>query len=211
MENVMQWSGVEVTDKKRTFTALLLIPVLLFAMACDWGAWTVKANQIIAEAAPAVGLIIQLLPLFGAPVPPVVGAAITAWTPQIQEGLTLLGGLLIQLQNAAQADKAPLMDKIQAQIDLVQAKLASILPTLHILNADLQAKITAIVGAIDDAVKEVSILVNAAQGKTAQAKAIRVGYMAKDGKSFKKHFNDVLHATTGNPAIDNATIQVELR
>lgn len=214
MTSVMNWSGIdtiEITDKKKTFVALFLIPVLLITMvACDWGAWTVKANQIISEAAPAVGFILTLLPLFGVPVPPVVGAAITAWTPQVQAALTLLGGLLTQLQNAAEAAKAPLLVKIQAQIDIVQAQLSSILPALHVLNKDLEAKIVSIVNAVSDAVKSVAVFVTAASGKVAQARAMRIGYVAKDGKAFKKHFNDVLHAPTGNPAIDNATAQVAL-
>ena len=213
MENVMKWSGFEITDTKRTLTALLLIPVLLIGSACSFTTWVDRANQIITTATPAVSLILTLLPLFGTAVPSSVANSIRVWTPQVTNGLTLLAGLLVQFQNAASADQPAILDKIQAEIAVLKANLADILPVLHVLNTETQAKITALVNAIGDAVQEVAVLVAAVQGKTqlARARAARVTFVVKDAKAFKKHFNEVLHAPTGNAVVDAATAQVALK
>lgn len=213
MENVFDGQVFEITDKKRTLTALLLIPVLLIGSACSFGTWVDRANQIITAASPAISLILTLLPLFGTGVSPNVANEIRVWTPQVTDDLTLISGLLVQYQNAVGADKITVLDKLQAVIDSTKVNLNAILPALHVLNPTTQGKIVAIVNAVSDAVKEVEVLVAAAQGKTqlAKTRASHVGYVVKDGKSFKKHFNDVLHAVTGDPVVDNATIQVSLK
>ncbi|MGH3427954.1 MAG: hypothetical protein ACRDQZ_10375 [Mycobacteriales bacterium] len=213
METAMTFPrlGVQVTEHKKTFLALMLIPILLVALtACPpFQSIVERANSIIEQASPAVQLIITLLPLFGASaIPAGIAQAIHLWVPQVQGGFALLDSLLTQLKSAADSAKPDLMSQINAQAKVVVDNLNSILPTLRILNPDLQQKITGLVAAIVDAVNMVVNLIAGLQGKKAAA---RVSYPVRSGAAFKKHFNDVLHAPSGSVMVDAATAQVSLK
>jgi hypothetical protein len=207
--------GIQITDRKRTITALLLAPILLIAMtACtvqQAQGFVEKANQIIAAAQPAVSIIIALLPLLGAKVGPVLGT-IQTWGPEVTADLGILGNLLTSYANAAESAKAGILGQIEAAITTTRDKLSSILPVLHVLDQAVQDKIKSLVNALLLAVQEVSVLAAAlGHNKTlARTRAAAVTTPVKDAKAFRAYFNKTLHAPSGDPAVDGATVQLSL-
>lgn len=212
MEATMNMFGLQVTEKKKTFTSLALVPILMLSMfACSFQTWVTKANQILVAAEPAIQIVISLLPLLGANVPPVVATEIQNWAPQVEGDLTTLTGLITQWNDAAENAKAGIVAKIEAEITVVQNQLTSILPALHILNAATQAKIAAIVAAVGEAVSLVANLVASVKGSSVSlARKAAAKAPFKNAKGFKSYCNTIVHAATGDPVVDAATAQVQI-
>ena len=204
--------GISIDDKFRTFTALALIPLMIVmcGWACNVQTVVDRVNSILVEVGPALQVVVALLPLLGAKqIPPQVVTSIQAWIPQVQQDVASLDDLIKQY-GADLAANPTAQSKINALITTTENDLTAILPVFHVLDATTQQKVTAIVTAIAAAISSVESIVNAASGKVSVKKAASTAFISS-GKDFKTKFNAILKSPTGDPVVDLATTQVELK
>lgn len=204
--------GISIDDKFRTFTALALIPLMIVmcGWACNVQTVVDRVNSILVEVGPALQVVVALLPLLGAKqIPPQVVTSIQAWIPQVQQDVASLDDLIKQY-GADLAANPTAQSKINALITTTENDLTAILPVFRVLDATTQQKVTAIVTAIAAAISSVESIVNAASGKVSVKKAASTAFVSS-GKDFKTKFNAILKSPTGDPVVDLATTQVELK
>jgi len=205
--------GLEITDPRRTLTALLMVAVLsvtMFTTACSTK-WIDTAEQYIALAAPAVDTALQLLTLFGGQKIPVSDVVLAhAGVALVTEDLTHLKVVIEDYNAATAAGKPSALAKVQAVINVAQNDLAMILPPLHITDKALQDKIASSLAIVGSLLQEVSVLVATAQaGKT--ARTAQAAASLGSPKRFKQSFNANLTAATGVVEIDSVTPTLVLR
>lgn len=204
--------GFEVTDVKRTLTAMLLVPVMLFTLgfACNVQSVVDRVNSILVEVGPALQIVVALLPLLsGKNVPADVITGVNAWIPRVQEDVTKLNNLIQQYQNDLKTNTT-VQAEINALIKTTEDEVLSILPVFRVLDPALQQKLVAIVTAVGAAIISVENMINAAEGKVAAKAAPPGAKLVSNGKDFKKKFNSVLHSPTADPVVDGATGKLNL-
>ena len=204
-------TGLEITDKFRTLTALTMIPVVVLCcgFACNVQSVVQRVDSILNEVGPAIQIITSLLPLLNSkPIPPEVVAGVNTWIPRVQADLTQIEQEWAAVQNDLQNPTN--QAKINALVATAQADVLSILPVFRVLDAATQGKVVAIVNAAAAAILAAENIIAAAEGKVSAKAAVSTAF-AKDGKDFKAKFNAVLHAPTGDAEVDAATAKLGLK
>lgn len=210
-ELVISPLGIGITEKKKTFVSLLLMPILLFtfsAWTCNVQSVVSQINSIIAEVAPAVQVIVALLPLLGAKnIPASVSQEVAAWAPKVEADVTKLGNVVQQYQSDI-ANNPTAQAAINAVVQTTENDVLGILPIFNVLDAATQQKVVALVTALGAAVMSIENIVNAVNGKVSVS---RKSFVFVNGKDFRTKFNATLHAPTGDGVVDGATAQLSLK
>jgi hypothetical protein len=208
--------GIEVTEKKKTFISLLLIPIILLTLSawtCNFQSTINTIDSILAEVGPAVQIVVSLLPLLTKEnIPPNVVSGINAWVPVVTQDVSNLQSIVTQYQS--DLTDPTVQAKINAVIQTTENDVTSVLTMLKVLDPATQEKITAIVTAVGAAIISVENIINSLKAKA----GVKVAFKAspnqqfyKNGKDFVSKFNVVLHLPTGNPTVDGATAQLSLK
>jgi len=118
-------------------------------------------------------------------------ATFNNWATQAENALVQLKGLIAQYKTALAAAQPGILTEIQTVVTTTAQNLASILPTLHITDANTQAKVEAVFAAISGMLAAVAALLPALTGQVTdnheKLKLYRV-YEAT-AKNFKATFN----------------------
>jgi len=196
--------GMEIDRSRRpakyTLTAVLMVFVMFVSgWACNVQSWISNINTILAEVAPAVQIVVSLLPLLGTQVPPNVTTAVNAWVPKIQKDVTDLGNLIQQYQNDLSTNTTA-QAAINSLITTTQQDVLSILPDFNVFDANTQAKIVSVVNIIAAAVTSVENIINRIEGKVTAKAAPGAAKLVKNGKDFKNQFNANLRIRFGASA-----------
>jgi hypothetical protein len=143
MENVMTWSGMEITFPKRTILASVLAVVMAFtACTASWVNVALADMPVILQIALSIA---QLVGAVGGTASPAELAAITAISNEGSKDLTLLQ----TLYNEYKANpNATTLASIQSTIATIQKNLPALLAAAHIKDTDLLARVTAAVNLI---------------------------------------------------------------
>lgn len=203
-------TGLEITDKFRTLTALTMIPVIILCcgFACNVQTVVQRVDSILNEIGPALQIITSLLPLLGSKnIPPEVISGVQTWIPRVQDDLTKIEQELAAVQGDLQNPAT--QAKINALVATAQSDVLAILPIFRVLDPATQGKVVAIVNAAAAAILAAENIIAAAEGRVSARTAAATAF-AKDGKDFKNKFNAVLHAPTGDAAVDAATSKLGL-
>jgi len=203
-------TGLEITDKFRTLTALTMIPVVILCcgFACNVQNVVSRVDSILNEIGPAIQIITSLLPLLNSKnIPADVIAGVNTWVPRVEADLqqieTEWAAIQSDLQNPSN------QAKINALVSTAQNDILSVLPIFRVLDASTQGKIVAIVNAAAAGVLAAENITAAAEGKVSARAGVATAF-ASDGKDFKKKFNAVLKAPTGDAVVDVATAKLAL-
>lgn len=154
-------------------------------------AWTTEASNIITLLVPAVQAVFLILQSLGAGVPSTVLTSVQAWSTEAVHDLNDVIKPLIDQYNAAEVAAQPgILAQIDAAIGVLVTNLNTILPTLHVENANQQARIVAIVTLIANELTALMNLVPAIQGKVTSHHEFKALMSAlKSPEEFKKEFN----------------------
>jgi hypothetical protein len=167
-----------------------LLNLLLFACACST-AWTTEAVNIINVLTPAIESALAILAAFGAGISPGAISAIDAWGQQATNDLKNVIAPLIQQYNAAVASAQPgILQEIEAGVTVILNNLSTVLPTLHVTDPATDAKIQAVITAIEAELTSLMNLIPVVQGKVTdhdQVKALL--NKLKSAKAFKSDYN----------------------
>lgn len=210
MNTLLAKCGLVVDDKFRTFTALALIPLMIImcGFSCNVQSVVQRVDSILNEVGPAIQIITSLLPLLGPKnIPPDIVAGVNTWVPRVEADLTQLEQEWAAVQSDLQNPTT--QAKINALVAQAQNDVLSILPIFRVLDTATQGKIVAIVNASAAAIAAAENIIAAAEGKVS-VKSAAASAFVKDGNDFKKKFNAVLHAPTGDAVVDAATAKVGL-
>jgi hypothetical protein len=192
----------------KALVALVLCFTLAFS-ACTTS-WITEAEQIITALLPSVANLITIIEsLEGASVQ---DTQITQTTVgQVTTDLQLIQTLVTEYQTAAASAQPGILGQIQATAVDIQQNLASLLTALHIADAALRAKITAIVGVILAEVQSLIAIVPLVNPAASAATGVHVALtMPLTANEFVNLYNRVMVAKSGNPSLDKVTSQLKI-
>ena len=163
--------------------------MLLLLTGCTT-AWTTEAQNIIALLGPSISSILAILAAFGVGISPAALTAIQSWSAQATTGLQTVATLITEYNTAEASAQPGLLTEIQTALSAIVSNLAAILPEIHITDASTQAKVMAIIDAVQMEMQALINLVPALQGKTTSHDELKV-LIANVGtaKEFKAEFN----------------------
>lgn len=183
----------------------LCITAMLATSAC-WlqSAWVAEAQAVVKLVPPAAIAVLDLVAAFrGAPVDQSAVASINADS-------SLVATLLQDYKDASAAAKPDLLSQLDAAALQTSKDLQTILGVIHVGDAATQTKISALVSFVIGEAEALASIIPAAQGKTA-ARARVAAAPPMQAKDFKKHFNAIMKAPTGNAALDAVSPQFALK
>lgn len=200
----LRWLGIEIDKSRRpvkyTLTALLMAGVMLVSgYACNVQTWVNNVQTILQEVAPAVQIIVSLLPLLGVQVPPKLTTDVGVWVPKVEKDVTDLGNLVTQYQGDL-ATNATAQAQINALIVTTQNDVLSILPDFGVLDPNSQAKVVDAINVISAAITSVENIINNIEGHVSLKAARGSAQLVKNGKAFKKQFNSTVTKNFGSAA-----------
>lgn len=164
----------------------------VFAVGCSL-TWVSEATNIIQLLVPAISSILSILTAFGAGISPNAMADINNWAQQATTGLETVGTLITQYNTAEAAAQPGILIEIQTALSVVVNNLATVLPELHITDAATQAKVVAIMQAVQSEITALMNVIPAIQGKVTSHEELK-GLIAKvqSAKEFKAEFNGLV-------------------
>ena len=166
-----------------------VMDLCLLLTAC--GDWESQAINIIGLLGPAIQAVIAILAAFGVGVPPTVMEQFTNWAQQAQQALLTVKGLILQIKTAEASAQPGILNAIQVGLQTVASDLNTILPELHITNADTQAKIAAAFAAIIGFIGTIINLLPAIKPAMTVAEGRELEKAAQgSAKEFKAQFNE---------------------
>jgi hypothetical protein len=176
----------------RLFLCWTIFSLCLFASGCTSN-WVSEATNIINLLVPAIEAVLGILAAVGvsAGLTTSVVADVTKWANEATNTLTTVVKPLIDQYNTAEAAAQPgILTEIQTALNVISNNLASILPAIHVTNADTQAKITAVVTAVADEISALIGLIPAISGKVTSHEELKQLMSAlKSPKEFRADFN----------------------
>jgi len=171
---------------------------LVLVAGCT-ASWTSEATNIIALLGPAIAAALGIVSAFGKGISEEVLVRIQAWEQQATTDLATVNSLVQQYNDADPATKQTLLTQIQEVLKVGIDNLDTILPELHITNADTQKKVMAIYQAIVNEWAALVALIPTLQkvaasdaSPHAQLRTLAASPEFQDVKSaddFKKEFN----------------------
>ena len=200
----------------RIWLGLHVIAMLIFLVGCT-ASWIDTARQLIPLIGPALESVLSLLALFGATISPEEVTSITSYVQQVEAGLTQLQDLINQY-NAAEATAKPgLLSQIDTIAHTVQANVANILPTLHIVDPATAAKVTAVVNVVVSEIDQLVLIIPIIQAKLEAGDFDDKITLDADSphpltpKQFKHAFNQAMTLPTGHAHEDAEAVNLVLK
>jgi len=180
---------------------VLLLSVAMFSTACST-AWVSTLDSILAAAAPALINILQIVAVAnGQPMNSNLAAKIDADAAVIQ---TLAG----DFAKASSAAAPGVCQQLQAAVGTYQADQQLVLQAAQVSDAATQTKITLLAGLVAETMNAITAVIPSCQnGASFQSFKVAPPYSLS---TFAAHYNSILVAPTGNPAIDAETRKLKL-
>jgi len=206
--------------RTRTFRRLCLaMAATIFVTGCGIAAstWITEGEAIVSALVPGIANILTLVTtLKGGTVSASQLQTITNGANQATADMQLAQSLIAQYKTAAAADQPGILGKIQAASTDAQNNLNAILPALHIVDPATQAKIEAVVGLLiseENSLVALFPIVDPSASPAALAQATRQAKKTPPltAKEFKRSYNAVMTAKTGNVELDKATAGLRLK
>lgn len=174
----------------RFFTLLTALwCIVVFATGCAT-AWTGEAINIITLLGPAITSALAILAAFGGGVSPAALKAIQSWSTQAVSGLQEVKDLIDQYSAADTTAKPGLLTEIQTALKVIVDNLTAILPTIHVDNPQTQAKILAVIEAVQAELVALVNVVPALQGNVTSHNELKaIMAQLKTPQEFKNDFN----------------------
>ena len=182
-----------------------ILAVVMFATACSTS-WVTEAIAITNAILPVAVNVIQLVTaLQGTATSSSDTALAQKWANMVTADLSTLKMLLDQYNAAAASAKPGILGQIESALAVTQSDLGTLLPALHISNAQTVAKITAIVGLVSAEIQSIAALVQAARStKTSGWHQLRVA-RPMTAKEFKVAYKTLVKSRSGYSPLDAAT------
>lgn len=189
---------------------MILCALVSYTVACDTN-WVGQANSIISILLPAIEGALGLLLTFGAGIPPGLTNQIIQAANEIMADLqNVVKPLLDEYNNAPEADKATVLEKIELALKTIAARFPDILNALHVDNPAIQTKLTTIFSALQSEVLALLALVPVVAGKTTshelQAAISKFesegGVLPLNAGQFKHYYKNLFKAKTGDTSVD---------
>jgi hypothetical protein len=188
--------------KRSTLNRILLLWTLTWVIMLLAGcttSWVSEATNVIALLGPAISSILAIISAFGLGLSPAVATALQSWSTDAETALQQVATLINQY-NAAEATAQPgILVEIQTLLGVISNNLSTILPTIKVENAIVQAKIEAIVEAFQAELSSLIALVPALQAavEAGGSQHDQLKYLVnhgalgrlKTGQEFKADFN----------------------
>lgn len=175
----------------RFFAIVTVLWMLLFLMGCTTS-WVSEATSIINLLVPAITSVLSILTAFGIPtgLTTTALASIQSWANQATAGLQTVANL-IQQYNTAEASAQPgILTEIQTALSVITQNLATILPEIHVTDPATQAKIMAVVEAVQSEMQALINLVPALKGEVTSHDELKALVAAvQSPKEFRATFN----------------------
>jgi hypothetical protein len=183
------------TKLQRFLLIYAILNLVILSAACT-ADWVTQATSIINLLIPAVQAALAILAAFGLGISPDVLATVEKWATESTNTLvTVVKPLIEQFNSAEEAAKPGILNEIQAALSVVSTNLGNILPSIHVTNPDTQAKIIAVVTAIDAEIAALLNLIPVVQGKVTEHGEVKARLSAvKNADEFRKHFNSLTAA-----------------
>lgn len=184
----------------RFFALFTILWCLMLAVGCAAN-WISEATNIIQLLVPSITSILSILTAFGVPVglSAAALAAVQSWANQATAGLQTVGGLIDQYNKAEATAQPGILTEIQTVLSTIVANLSTILPEIHVTDPSSQAKITAVIEAVQAEMQALINLVPAIKSATEsstdpheQLKKIASApafHELKSAKSYRSDFN----------------------
>lgn len=189
-------SAIAVHNKliTRIFLLWTMTWIVLLLAGCT-ATWTQEAINIITLLGPAISSALAILSAFGLGLSPNVATAVSQWSTSAISGLQQVK-TLIEQYDAAQATAQPgILVEIQNALAAIVSNLSTILPTIKVTDPSTQAKILAVIEAVQSELAALVNLVPAIQGKvTAHEDLKKLVAAVKSPKEFKHEFNAAVDA-----------------
>lgn len=180
----------------RFFAAVTILWMLLWLTGCT-ASWVSEATSIINLLVPAITSILSILTAFGVPtgLTTTALASIQSWANQATAGLQTVANLIDQY-NAAEATAKPgILTEIQTALSVITQNLATILPEVHVTDPATQAKIDAVIQAVQSEMQALINLVPALKGEVTSHDELKALVAAvKSPSEFKAEFNKAASA-----------------
>lgn len=177
------------TTIQRLCWLFAILNLMLLVTGCTT-AWTSEASNIITLLVPAIASALSILAAFGVGLSPTAMSSIQAWAKQATDSLATVKSLIDQY-NAAEATAKPgLLTEIETVIATITNNLAELEPQLHITDPSTQAKISAVIGAIQAELNSLLNLIPVIQGQPLAAEEMHARIKTlKTASQFKADFN----------------------
>lgn len=179
--------------KFRNVALVSLLGICLVFSGCSASQFEQYLNAI----GPAVSIILQIVQVAGGPA---VNKSLIA---KIDSDTQDLEKLYSDYQSVSAGSKATVRGEIQNAFVLLNQDLNVVFQVAQVGNPNTQKKIAMEIGLVEAGVQLAESLIPS----TSAAQSARTELKAKD---LVKSFNGVLHAKTGDPAVDKATSKMEL-
>jgi soluble cytochrome b562 len=175
----------------RFFALFTILWCLMLLMGCTTS-WVSEATSIIQLLVPAITSVLSILTAFGVPtgLTTTALASIQSWANQATAGLQTVANLINQYNTAKASAQPGILTEIQTAISTITNNLATILPELHVTDADTQAKITAVIKAVQSELVALLNLVPALKGEVKSHDELKALVAAvQSPKEFRASFN----------------------
>jgi len=188
--------------RRRIGLSIFIVGTILMLTGCTTS-WVGEATNIIRMLVPAITQVLGLVVAFGVKgvSPPVIQQVQNIANEATNDLQNIVLPLIESYNSAPDTGKAEYLTKIDAAVKTVMANFSKILPALHIEDPATQAKVEAVIGAVEGELQDLIALVPVLQG----TKALHDVTLPLNGKQFKKHFNALMVARTGDRSVDSIT------
>ncbi|MFZ1132616.1 MAG: hypothetical protein WCA97_03465 [Terriglobales bacterium] len=182
--------------KKALVTALSLVMV---CTACST-TWVATLDSILAAAAPALINILQIVAVAeGRPVNSQLAAKITA-------DATVIKTLAADFAAGSSSAAPGVCGQLRAAVSAYQADQQLVLQAAQVSDPNTQTKITLLANLVAGTVDAITAMIPSCQNAAGGFKA-QPPYSVS---TFAAHYNSILVAPTGNPAVDALTARLKL-
>ncbi len=190
--------------RKALFMKKTLVVALSLAMLCTAcsTAWVATLDSILAEAAPALINILQIVAVAkGQPINSNLEAKIDADAAVIKT-------LSADFATASISAAPGACSQLQAAISTYQADQQLVLSTAQVSDSNTQTKITLLADLVAGTVDAITAVIPSCQnGAVSRSIEITPPYSVS---TFADHYNIILVEWTGNPAVDAVTPKLKL-
>lgn len=194
---------IEVTEKKKTFTSFLLVPILIavsFTAACSWSNVLADGVKILSYIPLAVNIALPLVCIDTA-----ICAEATAASQVINVAQAEVLRLFQSWQAAAAASQPGILNQLQAAINTLNQKYQVLLTAFRVSDAGISGEVGAILAAIMGSITQIAQLTStvlAAGGtKAAAMKTVKASNVKYTPKQFKSAVTNALKAKSANPVV----------
>lgn len=175
----------------RALAAITIVEACFLLAGC--GDWESQAIQIISLINPAVVAVLNILAALGVSVSPSFMTAFNNWSQQASAALAEIKSLIAQYKTAAASAQPGILNQIQTALATVQQNLQTILPELHIDNAQHQLWVENALDAVIGFFSALQGLLPALPAATTRKAELELHAKANDVvKVFKAEFNDAV-------------------